>query len=42
MHFGLMLECDYREGATEEDAFKEVFSVVEAAEAHGLDSVWLG
>ena len=41
MHFGLMLECDYREGATEKDAFEEVFSVVEAAEAYGLDGVWL-
>ena len=41
MHFGLVLECDYREGATQEEAFQEAFNQVDAAEAFGLDGVWL-
>ena len=41
MHFGLVMECDYREGATQEEAFREAFEQVETAEAHGLDGVWL-
>ena len=41
MHFGLVMECDYREGATQEEAFREAFEQVEAAETHGLDGVWL-
>ena len=41
MHFGLVLECDYREGATQEEAFQEAFTNVETAEAVGLDGVWL-
>ena len=36
MNFGLVLECDYRESATQ-----EAFAQVEMAEAAGLDGVWL-
>lgn len=41
MHFGLVLECDYREDATQEEAFEEAFAQAEMAEAVGLDGVWL-
>ena len=41
MHLGLMMECDYRGSGTEQDAFREAFSVVEEAEENGLDGVWL-
>ena len=41
MHFGLVMECDYREGATQEEAFQEAFQQVETAETCGLDGVWL-
>jgi alkanesulfonate monooxygenase SsuD/methylene tetrahydromethanopterin reductase-like flavin-dependent oxidoreductase (luciferase family) len=41
MHFGLVMECDYRDGATQEEAFDEAFQMAETAEALGLDGVWL-
>src|SRR5262249_19956877 len=41
MHIGLMMECDYREGRTQREAFDEAFATVEAAEALGFDGVWL-
>ena len=41
MHFGLVMECDYRMEATLEDAFQEAFAQTEMAEAFGLDGVWL-
>jgi len=41
MHLGLVMECDYREGATQEEAFDEAFHMAEAAEESGLDGVWL-
>ena len=41
MHFGLVMECDYREGATQAEAFQEAFDQVDAGEALGLDGVWL-
>ena len=41
MHVGLVLECDYRHGETEEAAFDEAFEMAEAAETGGLDGVWL-
>jgi alkanesulfonate monooxygenase SsuD/methylene tetrahydromethanopterin reductase-like flavin-dependent oxidoreductase (luciferase family) len=41
MHIGLVLECDYRDGATQEEAFAETFGLVETAETWGLDGVWL-
>jgi alkanesulfonate monooxygenase SsuD/methylene tetrahydromethanopterin reductase-like flavin-dependent oxidoreductase (luciferase family) len=41
MHVGLVMECDYRAGATQEEAFDEAFEMAETAEALGLDGVWL-
>ncbi len=41
MHIGLVMECDYRAGRTQEEAFSEAFSIVDLAEEHGLDGVWL-
>ncbi len=41
MHVGLVMECDYRYGETEEAAFDEAFAMAEAAEMGGLDGVWL-
>jgi alkanesulfonate monooxygenase SsuD/methylene tetrahydromethanopterin reductase-like flavin-dependent oxidoreductase (luciferase family) len=41
MHIGLMMECDYRSGKTQEEAFHEAFSTAEHAEAWGFDGVWL-
>jgi alkanesulfonate monooxygenase SsuD/methylene tetrahydromethanopterin reductase-like flavin-dependent oxidoreductase (luciferase family) len=41
MHLGLVMECDYREGATQEEAFDEAFQMAKTAEAGSLDGVWL-
>jgi alkanesulfonate monooxygenase SsuD/methylene tetrahydromethanopterin reductase-like flavin-dependent oxidoreductase (luciferase family) len=41
MHVGLVMECDYREGRTQEEAFAEAMSIAEIAETMGLDGVWL-
>src|SRR5215813_13276313 len=41
MYAGLVMECDYREGRTQEEAFAEAFSIAELAEDNGLDGVWL-
>ena len=41
MHFGLFMECDYREGSSQQEAFAELFAQAEASERHGLDAVWL-
>lgn len=41
MHIGLMMECDYREGGTPEEAFGEAFTTAEHAEEWGFDGVWL-
>src|ERR671919_2907802 len=41
MHLGLMMECDYRAGQTQEEAFDEAFSTAENAEAWGFDGIWL-
>ena len=41
MHLGLSMECDYRYGTTQEEAFQEAFTLVDAAETGGLDGVWL-
>ncbi|HZA22589.1 MAG TPA: LLM class flavin-dependent oxidoreductase, partial [Dehalococcoidia bacterium] len=41
MHVGLVMECDYRQGRTQEEAFEEAFAVAEAAEEYGLDGVWI-
>jgi hypothetical protein len=36
MHVGLVMECDYREGVTQEEAFDEVFAQMDVAETGGL------
>jgi alkanesulfonate monooxygenase SsuD/methylene tetrahydromethanopterin reductase-like flavin-dependent oxidoreductase (luciferase family) len=41
MHVGLVMECDYREGRTQEEAFSEAMAIAEIAETRGLDGVWL-
>ena len=41
MHLGLIMECDYRESGSQEDAFQEAFKIVDQAENSGLDGVWL-
>jgi alkanesulfonate monooxygenase SsuD/methylene tetrahydromethanopterin reductase-like flavin-dependent oxidoreductase (luciferase family) len=41
MHVGMFLE-ESRGGADEAQAFREAFELAEAAEAWGLDGVWLG
>lgn len=41
MHFGLVMECDYREGVTQDQAFQEAFQMAELSEECGLDGVWL-
>ena len=41
MHVGLVMECDYRYGETEQAAFDEAFGMAEAAEMGGLTGVWL-
>ena len=40
-HIGLFLE-ELREGATDTDFFQELMQTVDAAEARGLDGIWLG
>lgn len=41
MHIALVMECDYRQGRTQEEAFEEAFAIADAAERYGLDGVWL-
>ena len=41
MELGLFLEFPVREGASENEAFKESFALVDQAEALGVPSVWL-
>jgi len=41
MHFGVFVE-EARPGLTQTDAFRESFETVDAAEALGLDCIWLG
>jgi len=41
MHYGLIMECDYRYGHSEEEAFDEAFAMADTAEKGGLDGVWL-
>ena len=41
MHFGVFLE-ERRRGTSEAEAFHETIELVDAAEAWGLDGVWLG
>jgi alkanesulfonate monooxygenase SsuD/methylene tetrahydromethanopterin reductase-like flavin-dependent oxidoreductase (luciferase family) len=42
MHFGIFMEFESRQGRTQAEAFQEGFALVEAADAWGLDGVWLG
>jgi alkanesulfonate monooxygenase SsuD/methylene tetrahydromethanopterin reductase-like flavin-dependent oxidoreductase (luciferase family) len=42
MHFGIFMEFETREGRSQQDAFADGFELVGAAEAWGLDGVWLG
>src|SRR5262245_38645708 len=41
MYMGLVMECDYREGRTQEEAFAEALTVADVAEASGIDGVWV-
>ena len=41
MHAGLMMECDYRAGKTQEEAFHEAFATAAHAEEWGFDGIWL-
>src|SRR4029453_14061499 len=41
MEVGLFVEFPCREGMSEQEAFAECFSLVDEAEASGVDSVWL-
>lgn len=41
MHCGLIMECDYRLGSTQDEAFDELFTQVDLAETCGLDGVWI-
>jgi len=41
VHFGIFVE-EMRHGASQASAFRDVFELVERAEAWGIDCVWLG
>ena len=41
MHVALVMECDYRRGRSQEEAFEEAFEIADTAETYGLDGVWL-
>ena len=41
MHFGMFMEFGFRDGGSAQQAFREGFDLVDAAEAWGLDSTWL-
>lgn len=40
-HVGLVMECDYREGRTQDEAFAEAFAMAHLADETGIDGVWL-
>lgn len=42
MHFGIFMEFETRQGQSQAEAFREGFALVDAADAWGLDGVWLG
>jgi alkanesulfonate monooxygenase SsuD/methylene tetrahydromethanopterin reductase-like flavin-dependent oxidoreductase (luciferase family) len=42
MHFGSFMEFETRQGHSQAEAFRDGFDLVEAADAWGLDGVWLG
>lgn len=39
MYIALVMECDYRQGRTQEEAFEETFTIADAAEKYALDGV---
>jgi alkanesulfonate monooxygenase SsuD/methylene tetrahydromethanopterin reductase-like flavin-dependent oxidoreductase (luciferase family) len=41
MDIGLMMDGDYREGQTQQEAFQEVLTTADLAESLGFDSIWL-
>src|SRR5438094_2003579 len=41
MHIGLVLECEYRPGATQDEALRDAFRLASAAEEYGLDGLWV-
>ena len=41
MKFGLLVDCHVREGRGQTLAFDEMFGQVDAAEAMGMDSIWI-
>lgn len=41
MHLGVVMECEHREGGTQEGAFEELFALAGHVEGSGLDGVWL-
>src|SRR5262245_15121153 len=41
MYIGMVMECDFRDGRTQEEAFAEALDVADLAEASGIDGVWL-
>ena len=42
MHFGIFMEFETGDGRNQQESFADGFALVEAAEAWGLDGVWLG
>src|SRR3989442_15864707 len=42
MDFGIFMEFEIRRGGDQATAFRQGFELVDAAEAWGLDGVWLG
>lgn len=42
MHFGIFMEFETRDGRSQQESFSDGFALVEAADAWGLDGVWLG
>jgi alkanesulfonate monooxygenase SsuD/methylene tetrahydromethanopterin reductase-like flavin-dependent oxidoreductase (luciferase family) len=41
MDIGLMMDCDYREGQTQREAFADVLTMADLAETLGFDGIWL-
>ena len=41
MKFGLLVDCHVRKDQTQTLAFDEMFAQIDAAEATGMDSVWI-
>ena len=41
MHIGLVMECYYRFGLTQGEAFDEAFATAATAEELGFDGLWL-